>query len=62
MQAAHLQAEIMASARQGRLLDLVPFTGQTVGAIREVLPAAEIVRRLVAEAEETLERTNAVPV
>lgn len=50
----------MASARQGRLLDLVPFTGQTAGAIREVLPAAEIVRRLVAEAEETLERTNAV--
>jgi nitronate monooxygenase/enoyl-[acyl-carrier protein] reductase II len=61
-QSAHLQAEIMESARRGRLLDFVPFTGQTAGAIREVLPAAEIVRRLVAEAKETLERANAVPV
>jgi enoyl-[acyl-carrier protein] reductase II len=34
--------------------ELVPFTGQTAGMIREVLPAGEIVRTLVAEAEETL--------
>jgi nitronate monooxygenase/enoyl-[acyl-carrier protein] reductase II len=58
LQAARLQGEIMGAARQGRLLDFVPFTGQTVGAIRDVLPAAEIVRRLVAEAEATLGRVT----
>jgi enoyl-[acyl-carrier protein] reductase II len=59
-QASRLQDEIMTSARQGRLLDFVPFTGQTAGAIREVLPAAEIVRRLVAEAEAALGRAATV--
>jgi enoyl-[acyl-carrier protein] reductase II len=34
--------------------ELAPFTRQTAGMIREVLPAGEIVRKLVAEAEETL--------
>lgn len=52
--AERLQHEIMGAARQGKLLDYVPFTGQTAGAIREVLPAAEIVRRLIAEAEQAL--------
>ena len=46
----------MDAARAGRLLDYVPFTGQTAGAIRDILPAAEIVRRLVTEAEATLAR------
>lgn len=34
--------------------------GQGVGAIHEIVPAAELVRRFVAEAEETLERIGAV--
>jgi nitronate monooxygenase/enoyl-[acyl-carrier protein] reductase II len=59
--AASLQGQIMDAARQGRLLDFVPFTGQTAGAIREVLPAGAIVRQLVAEAEETLRRACTVP-
>jgi len=33
---------------------LVPFTGQTAGMIRDVLPAAEMVVRLVSEAEAAL--------
>jgi enoyl-[acyl-carrier protein] reductase II len=35
--------------------EYVPFAGQSAGLIDEVLPAAEIVRRVVAEAEEALE-------
>ena len=33
--------------------------GQGIGRIEEVLPAAEIVRRIAAEAEEALERVSA---
>jgi NAD(P)H-dependent flavin oxidoreductase YrpB (nitropropane dioxygenase family) len=32
----------------------LPFTGQSAGMIEEILPTAEIVRRMVAEAEQTL--------
>jgi enoyl-[acyl-carrier protein] reductase II len=53
-QADQLGAEIMASVREGRQHEMTPFTGQTAGLIRELLPAAEIVRRLVSEAEEAL--------
>ena len=61
-EAVRLQAEVMDAARAGRLLDYVPFTGQTAGAIQDVLPAAEIVRRLMREAEATLARATALPV
>jgi enoyl-[acyl-carrier protein] reductase II len=40
----------------GRGHEYLPFAGQTVGLIDEVLPAAEIVRRTVAEAEAILAR------
>jgi len=40
--------------------ELVPFTGQTAGLVREVLPAGEIVERMVSEAEEALERASAL--
>lgn len=36
--------------------EVVPFTGQGAGLIREVLPAAEIVRRMASEADEVLKR------
>lgn len=49
-----LQAEVMAALQTGRLYDLLPFAGQSVGMIRDVLPAAEIVARIVAEAEQAL--------
>jgi len=32
----------------------LPFTGQTAGLIRDILPAAEIVKKIVAEAEDAL--------
>lgn len=34
--------------------EAVPFTGQSAGTIAEILPAAEIVRRYAAEAEEAI--------
>jgi enoyl-[acyl-carrier protein] reductase II len=39
-----------------RVHELFPFTGQSAGLIDDVLPAGEIVRRLVADAEELLRR------
>ena len=39
--------------------EYVPFSGQSVGLIDEVLPAAEIVRRVMAEAEAALGAASA---
>ena len=53
-QQQRLQAQVMEAAQQGRVHELMPFAGQTAGAIREVRPAADIIREIVAEAEELL--------
>lgn len=53
-QAERLRGEIMGSVRRGRPDELTPFTGQTAGLIAEVLPAGEIVRAMVADAQEAL--------
>jgi enoyl-[acyl-carrier protein] reductase II len=45
----------------GRGHEYLPFTGQSVGLVHDVLPAAEIVERVVAEAEEVLSRVRAAP-
>ncbi|MDP9353017.1 MAG: nitronate monooxygenase [Chloroflexota bacterium] len=55
-QAERLRGEIVSTIRERTPHELLPFTGQTAGLIREVLPAAEIVRRMVAEAELALGR------
>jgi nitronate monooxygenase/enoyl-[acyl-carrier protein] reductase II len=55
-EAARLREEIGNAMQQGGAHELVPFTGQTAGLIRDILPAAEIVRQLVAEAEQALQR------
>jgi enoyl-[acyl-carrier protein] reductase II len=52
--AEELSAEVMASVREGRQHEVTPFTGQTAGLIHDVVPAAEIVRRMVSEAEQAL--------
>jgi enoyl-[acyl-carrier protein] reductase II len=57
-QADRLRAEIMAALEQRRPHELTPFTGQSAGLIGHVLPAAEIVRGMVAEAEIALERAG----
>ena len=54
--AQHLQDQIGAAIAAGKLGELFPFAGQTVGLIDEILPAAEITRKIVAEAEEVMRR------
>lgn len=53
-EAERLQEAIGDALRQGTWGDLLPFTGQTAGMIHEVLPAADIVHRIVDEAESAL--------
>jgi putative SOS response-associated peptidase YedK len=40
--------------------DVAPISGQTAGGVREILPVAEIMRRLVAETEAALARAPAL--
>ena len=44
----------------GRIEELSLWAGQSVGLVHEVLPAAEIVRRTLAEAEATLAALAAI--
>ncbi len=57
-EAERLQSEVITALQQGRFHEIVPFAGQTAGLIREILPAGEIVRRIVTEAEEALKRAT----
>ncbi len=59
-QADRLRREIMESIQQGRPHELTPFAGQSAGLVRDVLPAAEIVREMSREAERALERAAAL--
>jgi enoyl-[acyl-carrier protein] reductase II len=52
--AGELRDQLLDAVRGGRAHELVPFTGQSAGLVHEVLPVAEILRRLIAEAEEAL--------
>jgi enoyl-[acyl-carrier protein] reductase II len=45
----------VAAVRANRGHDSLPFTGQSAGLVHEVLPAAEIIRRLVAETEASVD-------
>jgi enoyl-[acyl-carrier protein] reductase II len=58
--AAQVRAEIMAAVARRCPQELAPFAGQTAGLVADVLPAGEIVARLIAEAEQALGRTAAV--
>ena len=49
-------ARIREALLAGRGDEYLPFAGQSAGLIHEILPAAEIVQRVVAEAEAALER------
>jgi hypothetical protein len=43
-----------------RFHESVPFTGETTGLIREILPAAEIVRRVVEDARAILDQEGRI--
>jgi enoyl-[acyl-carrier protein] reductase II len=57
-EAERLRGELMSVVRERKPHELVPFTGQTAGMIHNVLPAGEIVREMVSEAEQALQRTS----
>jgi enoyl-[acyl-carrier protein] reductase II len=46
----------LAAVLDGRGHEYLPFAGQSVALVDQVLPAAEILRRVVEEAEATLRR------
>lgn len=52
--AGELGEELMAAMGEGRTHEYLPLAGQSAGAVAEILSAAEIVRRIVTEAEQTL--------
>ena len=51
-----LRAQLADAMADGHIHELFPFTGQSTGLIDDVLPAGDIVRMLVADAEELLRR------
>jgi len=53
-EAERLRAEVISAIQQGKMEEFIPWAGQTVGLIHEVLPAAEIVRRILVEAEDVI--------
>jgi enoyl-[acyl-carrier protein] reductase II len=52
--ADRLRAEIRAAAGEGRLEQLLPFTGQSAALVHYVAPAAALITRIVTEAEDAL--------
>ena len=58
---AVMGARLREALLAGRGDEYLPFTGQSAGLIDDVLPAAEIVGRVVAGAEEALSRARAAP-
>ena len=54
-----LRDEILATHQAGRPHETLLTAGQTAGGIMEILPVAEIMRRLVMETEAALSRAGA---
>jgi NAD(P)H-dependent flavin oxidoreductase YrpB (nitropropane dioxygenase family) len=51
-----LRGEILATHQAGRPHETLLTAGQTAGGIKEILPVAEIMQRLMAETEAALSR------
>lgn len=58
--ASQLRGEIMGALCEGRVHELVPFVGQTVGLIDALQPAGTLVQTIAAEAEQALQRAAAL--
>ncbi len=54
--AEDLRGAISTAMKQNRMEEFVPWAGQTVGLIDEILPAAEIVRKIASQSEEVLRK------
>ena len=57
-QAEQLRDMLLSAMRQGRDHEFVPFTGQSAGLVHDILPADEIIHRMVREAREALQRVT----
>ncbi|MGH9183202.1 MAG: NAD(P)H-dependent flavin oxidoreductase [Acidimicrobiales bacterium] len=51
-QADRLRKELMDALSEGEAHELIPLTGETAGLIKDVIPAVEIVRRMIEGAEQ----------
>lgn len=51
-----LNQEMLAATKAGRRHEMLLTAGQTAGGIKDVLPVAQIMRRMMAEAEVALSR------
>jgi nitronate monooxygenase/enoyl-[acyl-carrier protein] reductase II len=49
-----LAPRLLADVRRGGGHELLPFAGQSAGLVHDIVPAADLVRRLVAETEDAL--------
>lgn len=47
-----LRQELMSAMSKGQGYEYLPLAGQSAGAVDNILPAADIVRRIISEAEE----------
>ena len=56
--AERLRPEVLSVFTQGRVHELFPGAGQSAGLIDDIVPAGEIVWRIVAEARQALERSS----
>lgn len=56
--AERLRSEVLPVFKQLRVHELIPGAGQSSGLIGDIAPAGEIVRRIVAEARQALERSS----
>lgn len=56
--AEQLRTTIINGIKKGKSHEYVPFTGQSAGMISNILPAAEIIRDIVREAEETIRSSS----
>jgi len=59
--ADRLLGALRTAIQAGNVHEVMPTAGQSAGGIRDVSPAAEIVNRMVAEAEEALTRASPSP-
>ena len=56
-EAERLRAEVISAIQQGKAVEFMPWAGQTASLLRE-LPAAEIMKGIIAETEEALKQAG----
>jgi enoyl-[acyl-carrier protein] reductase II len=57
-EAQRLRDKVRSAIRERTTHELLPFTGQTAGMVHNILPAGEIVEKMLAEAERALQRAG----